>query len=83
MTCGIITCVAASAAKAELGALSSSAKEAKVIQLILTKLCHPQPPTPIHGLDNTKAVDIINNTINWQSFCSMEMMHFWLLNQEA
>ena len=48
ITCTILKIVAASAAEAELGTLSLNAQEAKVLQLILTQLGHPQPPTPIH-----------------------------------
>jgi hypothetical protein len=39
-----------------------NAQEAKVLQLILAELGHPQPPTPIH-IDNTTTVGIVNNTI--------------------
>jgi hypothetical protein len=48
ITCTILKLVAAFAAEVELGALSLNAQEAKVLQLILTQLGHPQPPTPIH-----------------------------------
>ena len=46
--CGILKFVVASAAKAEVGALSINAKEEKILRLILEELGHPQPPTPIH-----------------------------------
>jgi len=82
VTCAIIKIVAASAAEAELGALFINAKEAKIIRIILSKLGHPQPPTPIH-VDNTTAVGIVNNTIKRQRSRSMEMRYFWLLDQEA
>ena len=62
VTCTILKLVAASAAEAELGALFLNAQEAKVFQLILAKLGHPQPPTPIH-IDNTPPVGIVKNTI--------------------
>jgi hypothetical protein len=45
--CIILKLVAPSAAEAELGALFLNAQEAKVFQLVLAKLGHPQPPTPI------------------------------------
>ncbi len=48
--CTILKLVAALAAEAELGALFLNAQEAKIMQLILTELGHPQPPTPIHIL---------------------------------
>jgi hypothetical protein len=62
ITCTILKLVAASTAEAELGALFLNTQEAKVLQLILTELGHPQPPTPIH-IDNTTTVEIVNNTI--------------------
>ncbi len=62
ISCTILKLVAASAAEAELGALSLNAQEAKVLRLILEELGHPQPPTPIH-VDNTTTVGIVNNTI--------------------
>jgi hypothetical protein len=65
VTCTILKLVAASAAEAELGALFLNAQEAKVIQLVVEKLGHPQPPTPIH-IDNTKTVGIVNKTIKQQ-----------------
>jgi hypothetical protein len=63
--CTILKLVAASAAEAELDALFLNAQDAKVFQLILAKLGHPQPPTPIH-IDNTTTVGIVNNTIKHQ-----------------
>jgi len=65
VTCTILKLVAASAAEAELGALFLNAQEAKVFQLVLAKLRHPQPPTPIH-INNTTTVGIVNNTIKCQ-----------------
>jgi hypothetical protein len=78
ITCTILKLVAASAAEAELGALFLNAQEAKVLQLILTELGHPQPPTPIH-IDTTTTVGIVNNTIKQQRSRAMEMRYFWLL----
>merc|ERR1712194_487746 len=82
ITCALLKIVAASAAEAELGALFVNTKEARVIRLILSKLGHPQPPTPIH-IDNTTAVGIVNSTIKRQRSRSMEMRYFWLLDQES
>jgi hypothetical protein len=65
ITCTILKLVAASTAEAELGTLFLNAQEAKVLQLILTELRHPQPPTSIH-IDNTTPVGIVNNTIKRQ-----------------
>ena len=65
VTCTILKLVAASAAEAKMGALVLNAQEAKVFRLVLAKLGHPQPPTPIH-IDNTTTVGIANNTIKCQ-----------------
>jgi hypothetical protein len=63
ITCIILKCVAASAAKAELGTLFLNWQEAKIVlRLILTELSQPQPPTPIH-IDDTTIVEIVGNTI--------------------
>jgi hypothetical protein len=75
ITCTILKLVAASTAEAELGALFLNTQEAKVLQLILTELSHPQPPTPIH-IDNTTTVGIVNNTIKQQRSRTMEMRNF-------
>jgi hypothetical protein len=74
VSCTILKLVAASAAEAELGALFLNAQEAKVFQLILAELGHPQPPTPIN-IDNTTTVGIAttpsnaNNQNQWK--CSI------------
>ena len=60
INCTILKLVAASAAEVELGTLFLNAQEAKVLQLILEELGHPQPPIPIH-IDNTTTVGIVNN----------------------
>jgi hypothetical protein len=65
ITCTILKLVAAFAAKAKVGALFLNAQEAKVFQLVLAELGHPQPPTSIH-IDNTTTVGIVNNTIKRQ-----------------
>jgi hypothetical protein len=82
ITWTILKLVAASATEAELGALFLNAQEAKVIQLVLKELGHPQLPTPIH-IDNTTTVGIINNTIKRQRSRAIEMWYFWLLNGEV
>jgi hypothetical protein len=70
------------AAEAELGALFLNAQEAKIMQLILIELGHPQPPTPIH-IDNTTTVGIVNNTVKRHQSRAMEMQYFWLLDGES
>ncbi len=52
------------------------------MQLILTELGHPQPPTPIH-INNTTMVGIVNNTVKRQQSRAMEMQYFWLLDGES
>ena len=80
VTCAILKLVAASAAEAELGALSLNAQEARIIRLTLMEMGHPQPPTPMHT-DNSTCVGIVNNTIMRQRSRAMEMRYFWLLDQ--
>ena len=54
----------------------------KIVRLILHKLGHPQPPTPIH-VDNMTAVRIVNSTIKCQRSRAFEMRYFWLLDQDV
>jgi hypothetical protein len=82
VTCTILKLVAASVAKAELGALFLNAQEAKVIRLVLEELGHPQPPTPVH-IDSTTTVGIVNNTVKQQHSWAMEIRYFWLLDGKA
>jgi hypothetical protein len=72
ITCIILNLVAASAAEAELGALFFNAQVAKVLQLTLLEIGHPQPPTPIH-INNTTTIGIFNNTIKCHRSHAMEM----------
>jgi hypothetical protein len=81
ITCAILKLVAASAAEAELGALFLNAREAKVLQLILTELGHSQPPTPTF-IDSTTTVGFVNNTIKQQISRAIEMRCFWLLDRK-
>ncbi len=81
IACAILKLVAASAAEAELGALFLNAQVAKVLQLILTELGHPQPQTLIH-IDNTMTVGIVNNMTKRQRLQAIEMRYFWLLDGE-
>jgi hypothetical protein len=80
-TCAILKLVATSVAEAELDALFLDVQKAKVLQLILAELGHPQPPTPTH-IDNTTTVGIVNNTIKWQRSQAMELICFWLLDSK-
>ena len=78
--CKILKIVAASAAKAELGALYRNIKEGHTLKLTLEELRHPQPATPIH-CDNTTAVGITNGTAKQQRSQSMEMRYFYVCGQ--
>jgi hypothetical protein len=80
--CRILKLVAASTAKANLGALFLNSQEAKVLCLTLAKLGHPQRLTLIH-IDNTTTVGIVNNTIKCQHSRAMEMQYFWLLDSKT
>ena len=80
ITCAILKLVAASATEAELGALFLNVQEARILRLILLKMGHQQPKTPVH-VDNTTCVGIVNNTIKRQRSRAMEMQYFWLLDQ--
>jgi hypothetical protein len=60
--CGILKIVAALAAEAKLGALFMNIKDGVILRLILTKLGHKQPPTPVH-CDNQTATGIANDTV--------------------
>ena len=62
---GILKIVVCSAVEAELGALFLNLKEGKVLRLMLNKMGHKQPPTPVH-CDNSTATGIANNTIKKQ-----------------
>ena len=60
--CGILMCVVASAAEAELATLFLNWKEGKIIRLILQELGHTQPPTLTH-CNNKTATSIANDTV--------------------
>ena len=78
----ILKCVAASAAKAKLGALFLNAMEVKILRITLKELGYPQRPTPIHW-DNTTAVSIVISLIKQKISQAMNMRYFWLLCQQA
>ena len=82
ITCKILKFVASSATEAELGALFVNTKEARILQLTLQELGHPQPQNPIH-VNNTTVIGIVNDTIKRQRLRAMKMQYFWLLDQMA
>jgi hypothetical protein len=70
-----------SGAKAELGALYLSSKEAIYLCQILHKMGHPQPHTPIQT-NNTTAEGVINNKIQPKCTKAMDMRFHWLRNRK-
>ena len=78
----IIRAVMSSAAEAELGALFINAKEAIYLRQILTKMGHPQPPTPIQT-DNSTAEGVVNMRVQPKHTKSMDMRFHWLRDREA
>ena len=77
----IIKSVMSSAAKVELGALYIMARKAIYIRIILDKLGHKQPRTPIQT-DNSTAKGIINNTVQPKQTKAMDMRFYLLRNRE-
>ena len=78
--CGILKCVVASAAEAELAALFIDAKEGKIIRMTLEEMGHKQPPTPMH-CGNITATGIANDTVKKQRSQSMKTRFFWITDQ--
>eukprot|EP00957_Ditylum_brightwellii_P025529 1930190-Ditylum_brightwellii.AAC.1 len=50
-------------AEVEIGALYSHTRKGKELHLALTKMGHPQPPSPVLT-DNSTACGIINTTVH-------------------
>ena len=71
-----------SAAEAELGALYIMARKAIYIRIILDKLGHKQPRTPIQT-DNSTAEGFNNNTVQPKQTKAMDMQFHWLRNREV
>eukprot|EP00957_Ditylum_brightwellii_P109919 8384293-Ditylum_brightwellii.AAC.1 len=67
----------ASATKAEIGALFSSTRKGEELRLVLTKMGHPQPPTPVMT-DNSTACGIINSTVRHCQTCAIDMRFYWV-----
>ena len=51
-----------------------------MIHLMLEKMGHKQPLTPVH-CEHSTAVDIGNDTMNYQQSRSTEMRFFWMVDQ--
>ena len=78
----IIKHVMSSAAEAELAALYISAQEAVYIRIILDKMGHPQPPTPLQT-DNAMADGVVNSKITPKRTKAMDMRFHWLRDREC
>jgi hypothetical protein len=66
-----------SAAEAESGALFINAKEVVYIRQILTKMGHPQPPTPIQT-DNLMVEGVVNMKVQPKHTKLIDMRYHWL-----
>jgi len=73
----VIKNVMASAAEAELGALSMNAQEAVGLRNCLGAMGHPQPPTSIKA-DNGTAQGTTSNTMGQKRSKAIDMRFHWL-----
>jgi hypothetical protein len=78
----IMKFVMSSAAKAEIGALYTTAKEMPPLHQTLIGMGMPQPRTPIQT-DNLTAIGTINLTIVPQKTKSMDLRLWWLCCRES
>ena len=78
--CNILKFVAASVAKAELGALFLNVKQDRIARLILEEIGHQQPPTTI-SCNNSTTCGIVNGIIKHHRSRSMEMQYFYVNDQ--
>eukprot|EP00978_Attheya_sp_CCMP212_P001037 scaffold2120_cov31-Attheya_sp.AAC.4 len=74
--------VVSSTTEAELGACFFNAKEDVMIRIILIKMGHPQPTTPIQ-VDNSYAAGIANDTVKQRRSKAIDMRFSWLNNREC
>ena len=80
--CPILKLIAASAAKAESGALFLNAQEAKIMCLALQELGYPQPPAHI-DVDNSTCVCIVRDPQKGTHLSAMANKYLWLLDADA
>jgi hypothetical protein len=78
----IMKFVMSSAAKAELGALNTTAKEMVPLRQSLIGMAWLQPCTPIQ-MDNSTAVGVTNLTNILQKTKSMDLRLWWLCCRES
>ena len=71
-----------SAAKAKLGTLYIDAREAAYIQIILYKLGHKEPKTPIQTGNSTDE-GVINRKIQPKRITSVGMRFYWLRDRAS
>ena len=71
-----------SAAESELGDLYIVAREAACIIIVLQKLVHKQPRTPMQN-DNSTVEGVINNKTQLKRTKSMGMQFYWLRDREC
>ncbi|EJK50851.1 hypothetical protein THAOC_30042, partial [Thalassiosira oceanica] len=76
----IIKNIMSSATEAELAALYIVAREC--VNVILTEMGHPQPPTPIQT-DNATAEGVINSKVQPKRTKAMDMRFHWLRDRET
>jgi hypothetical protein len=69
--------VLSSAAKAKLAGVFHNGKEACPLRACLTKLDHPQPPTPIQT-ENSTAAGIRNDSVKQKRSKAMGMRFYWI-----
>ena len=79
--CKTLKHVVASSAEAETAGVFHNAQRAIPIRYMLTKLGHPQPPTPIK-IDNETATNFIHNNITQRRSKSWDMRYYWLRDQQ-
>ena len=73
----IIKAIMSSTAKAKIGALYINCRAAIPAQHTLTKMGHPQTPTPIQT-NNITALGVVNNTMAPKRANAMGMRFYWL-----
>ena len=81
-TAHIIKDVMPSATEAELVALYIMAREAVYTRIILDKMGHRQPPTPLQTY-NAMADAVINGKVQPKRIKAMDMQFHWLRDREC
>jgi hypothetical protein len=71
-----------STTEAKLAALYIIAQEAVYIRIILDKMAHKQPPTPIQT-DNTMVDAVIHGKVQPKRTKAMDMRFHWQRNREC